>query len=384
MARMPEKSIDVIFADPPYFLQLEKQLRRPNESAVEGVDNSWDNFAGFPQYDEFTKEWLIQAKRLLKKNGTIWVMGSYHNIYRIGTAMQNLGFWLLNDIIWIKNNPMPNFRGRRFTNAHETILWCAKNKNSRYLFNYRALKQLNDEKQMRSDWYLPICSGKERIRTSDGKTLHPTQKPVALLYRIVLASTKVGDIILDPFCGSGTTASVCKSLDRRYIGIEREHEYIEAAKKRLANSTSGGTTDATALALHLHEPRAQARDIPFAALVENGLLSPGEKLESGCRQFQAMVTSDGTLAYQQRRASIHKMAAELAGRESCNGWTYWYYSGEKNAREEAGSGTNRKKKKTQRVPLDVLRQTLRTTLSQKQNDNSCTIDDERSSQKSYS
>ena len=350
MAKMPAQSVDAIFADPPYFLQINKQLKRPNESSVNGVTNDWDKFDSLQDYDSFCEAWLRQAKRLLKNDGTIWVMGSYHNIYRLGGLLQDLGFWILNDIVWVKNNPMPNFLGRRFTNAHEILLWCAKDKNSKYRFNYRALKKLNNDKQMRSDWHLPICSGKERLRNPNpnpnnpsnpsnpsgggggggggGGALHPTQKPMSLLYRVIVASTKVGDVVLDPFCGSGTSAAVCKMLERKYIGIEREQKYLTAAQARLdamAESIAASGVEKDIEAMFQPEPREVARDIPFAALLENGLLEPGEKLESKCRKFQASINADGDLTHQKRRASIHKLAAELAGRQSCNGWTYWHY-----------------------------------------------------------
>ena len=350
MARLPEQSIDTLFADPPYNLQLEKPLHRPNESKVEGVNEDWDKFASFQDYDAFNHAWLTQARRLLKKDGTLWVMGSYHNIYRLGALLQDLGFWILNDVLWVKTNPMPNFHGRRFTNAHETLLWCAKERNSRYRFNYRALKQLNGEKQMRSDWHLPICNGKERLRDKDGAKVHPTQKPLSLLYRVLLSSTRAGDVVLDPFCGSGTTAAACRRLGRRYIGIERDAGYARAARQRLKSIKPSPPEQECLL---LPEPREQARDVPFSALLENGLLSPGEKLESACRQYQALVTSEGLLSREQRRASIHQWAAELAGRTSCNGWTYWYHLQEPKKQKEP---------QAVRVPLQDLREALRETL----------------------
>ena len=342
MQRLPAQSVDAVFADPPYFLQLDKPLHRPDETKVDGVSEAWDKFADFQEYDNFNRAWLTQARRILKDNGTLWVIGSYHNIYRIGALLQDLNFWILNDILWVKTNPMPNFHGRRFTNAHETLLWCSKTRNARYRFNYRALKQLNGEKQMRSDWHLPLCNGKERLRDKDGTKIHPTQKPLSLLYRVLLASTHVGDIVLDPFCGSGTTPAACRRLDRRYIGIEREAHYVRAARQRLKRIPPATSQEC----LQLPEPRQQARDIPFAALLENGLLLPGDKLESACRQYQALVTSEGLLSRNQRRASIHQWAAELAGRTSCNGWTYWFHP--------------QKQQHATRVPLQELREHLRT------------------------
>ena len=353
MARLPERSVDVLFADPPYFLQLSKPLHRPNESKVEGVEEEWDRFASFSDYDAFNRAWLTQARRLLKDDGTLWVMGSYHNIYRLGALLQDLGFWILNDVLWIKTNPMPNFHGRRLTNAHETLLWCAKERGARYRFNYRALKQINDEKQMRSDWHLPICNGKERLRDKEGAKVHPTQKPLSLLYRVLLASTHAGDVVLDPFCGSGTTAAACRRLGRHYVGIEREERYVRAARRRLR---SVKTVSPDQECLLLPEPRQQARDVPFAALLENGLLTPGERLESACRRYHALVTSEGLLSREQRRASIHQWAAELVGRTSCNGWTYWYHL------QDKGQGQDKDKNQEQqavRVPLDDLREKLR-------------------------
>ncbi len=387
MARLPAQSVDTIFADPPYFLQIEKELKRPNETAVEGVTNAWDRFDSIHDYDNFSEKWLLQAKRLLKDNGTIWVMGSYHNIYRLGRLLQDLGFWILNDIVWVKNNPMPNFHGRRFTNAHEVLLWCAKGKNSKYRFNYRALKKLNGDKQMRSDWRLPICSGKERLRSKDGKSLHPTQKPISLLYRVIVASTKVGDVLLDPFGGTGTSVAMCKMLGRKYIAIEREPEYVKAAQERL-EQIAENSSEADAETLFLPEPREQARDIPFAALLENGLLAPGEKLESKCRKFQASITADGDLAHLQSRASIHKLAAQLAGRQSCNGWTYWHYQAQKNVQKKSADKKSADKtltkprassnaivgEKTRRVPLDELRQALRATLKLAENNRQASKD----------
>ena len=355
MPQLPAQSIDTLFADPPYFLQLEKSLHRPNETKVHGVEESWDKFNSFQDYDAFSHAWLTQARRLLKDDGTLWVMGSYHNIYRIGAILQNLGFWILNDVLWVKTNPMPNFQGKRFTNAHETLLWCSKKRGARYRFNYRALKQLNGDKQMRSDWHLPICNGAERLRDKNGAKIHSTQKPLSLLYRVLIASTRVGDVVLDPFCGSGTTPAACLRLGRHYIGIEREAPYVRAARKRLKGLQP--TPPKSSLGqecLLLPEPREQARDVPFSALLENGILLPGEKLESPCRQYQALVTSEGLLSREQRRASIHQWAAELAGRTSCNGWTYWYHLQNTNKQN-----INTPLSTPLRVPLNDLREALR-------------------------
>src|SRR6185437_8124530 len=219
MAGLPEASIDLVFADPPYNLQLRGELQRPDQSRVDGVDADWDKFAGFAEYDRFTRDWLGAARRLLKPDGALWVIGTYHNVFRIGAILQDLGFWMLNDVVWRKSNPMPNFRGRRFTNAHETLLWCARGRESKYTFNYEAMKALNDELQMRSDWFIPVCGGPERLKGGDGAKAHPTQKPEALLHRVILASTRPGDTVLDPFFGTGTTGAVAKRLGRGFIGI---------------------------------------------------------------------------------------------------------------------------------------------------------------------
>ncbi len=324
MQALPAGSVDVIFADPPYNLQLGGGLTRPDNSEVDGVDDAWDRFDDFAAYDAFTRAWLSAAQTLLKPSGSLWVIGSYHNIFRIGTALQDLGYWLLNDIIWRKTNPMPNFRGRRFTNAHETLIWAAPGKDSRYTFNYDAMKALNDDLQMRSDWEFPLCTGRERLKDPQGRKAHPTQKPEALLYRVINATTQPGDVVLDPFSGSGTTAAVAKKLDRRFIGIERDKDYLRVARSRL-NAVQIGS----GAALALPQKRRQKR-IPFGRLLEQGLLTPGDYLFCKKRRHEAQVQADGTLLadslFGSIRGSIHKVGAAVQEAEACNGWTFWHYA----------------------------------------------------------
>ncbi len=319
MNEMPAESVDMIFADPPYNLQLNKQLTRPNNSVVNGVNDNWDKFSSFRLYDEFSNKWLAAARRILKPNGTMWVIGSYHNIFRVGSIIQDLNFWMLNDLIWIKNNPMPNFRGTRFTNAHETLVWTSKNKNSKYTFNYQALKALNEDLQMRSDWTIPLCTGKERLKDNNGDKLHSTQKPEMLLYRILLASTNVGDVVLDPFSGTGTTAAVSKKMGRKYIGFEQDKKYIKYAQMRLDNIVVGDDKDKFNVT---RENRKEAR-IPFGSLVESGILSAGQKLTSPCNKFTASIRADGSITSEKFSGSIHKVGAYVQGAPSCNGWMYW-------------------------------------------------------------
>lgn len=318
---LPAKSVDVIFADPPYNLQLEGDLSRPDNSKVDAVDDAWDRFASFEEYDRFSRNWLKAARRVLKDNGTIWVIGSYHNIYRVGSIMQDAGYWFLNDIVWRKSNPMPNFRGRRFTNAHETLLWCSKSKDQKsYTFNYEAMKALNDDLQMRSDWMLPICAGPERLKDGAGRKAHPTQKPEALLHRVLLASTNADDLVLDPFFGTGTTGAVAKRLGRRWLGIERDETYARAAFERIgAVKTLTGTALATQ-----PSKRAEPR-VPFGTIIELGMLTPGARLFDERRRVTAEVKADGTLWAAGRQGSIHRLGAELQGKAACNGWTYWHY-----------------------------------------------------------
>ena len=323
LARLPQQSIDLVFADPPYNLQLNSELLRPDNSRVDGVDDDWDKFGSFAAYDDFTRAWLKACRRVLKPDGSLWVIGSYHNIFRVGTMLQDLGFWILNDVIWRKTNPMPNFRGRRFTNAHETMVWASMGPKARYTFNYEAMKALNDELQMRSDWLFPICSGQERLRQGSGRKTHPTQKPEALLHRIILAASNKGDVVLDPFLGSGTTAAAAKRLGRSFIGIEREAAYAEAARERVAASPP---LDPAALKIAPRK-RAEAR-IPFGALVEIGLISPGTVLYDARARHEAEVRADGSIASAGAQGSIHKIGAYVQGATACNGWTFWHYDAE--------------------------------------------------------
>jgi len=338
MAKLPAGSVDMIFADPPYNLQLDGDLRRPNNTLVDGVDNDWDKFDTFAAYDAFTRAWLKAARRVLKKTGTIWVIGSYHNIFRVGAILQDLDYWMLNDIVWRKTNPMPNFRGRRFTNAHETLIWAARDAGQKtYTFNYEAMKALNEGIQMRSDWLLPICNGSERLKDNAGAKAHPTQKPEALLHRAILASTNPGDVVLDPFFGTGTTGAVAKKLDRRFIGIERDGKYAEIARARIA---AINPHDGEALSVSKSK-RAQPR-VPFGTLVERGLLEPGVILYGPASRHTAKVRADGTLVAADATGSIHQIGAHVQGLDACNGWTFWHF-----------------KKDGKLVPIDILRQQVR-------------------------
>ena len=320
MRALPAASVDMIFADPPYNLQLGGDLHRPDGSMVDAVDDDWDKFDTFAAYDRFTRDWLAEARRLLKPSGTLWVIGSYHNIFRVGAAVQDLGFWILNDIVWRKANPMPNFKGTRFTNAHETLIWASTGEKARYTFNYRSMKTLNDELQMRSDWEFPICGGQERLKR-DGVKVHPTQKPEALLYRVLLACTKPGDVVLDPFFGTGTTGAVAKRLGRRWIGIEREPDYCAAATARIAAALP---LDESAL-VTMQSPKSAPR-VAFGTIVENGMLPAGAVLTDARRRYSAVVRADGSLlAGDGTTGSIHKLGAALQGAPACNGWTFWHY-----------------------------------------------------------
>ncbi len=336
MRGLPDASIDLIFADPPYNLQLRGDLHRPDNSHVDAVDDHWDQFESFAAYDAFTRDWLTEARRLLKPDGAIWVIGSYHNVFRLGAELQNQGFWILNDVVWRKSNPMPNFRGKRFTNAHETLIWASKSESARPTFNYEALKQLNEGVQMRSDWVLPICTGHERLKDSDGGKAHPTQKPEALLHRVILGTTHPGDVVLDPFFGTGTTGAVAKMLGRDWIGIEREAAYRAVAEKRLGRIRK---FDRDALQVTTSK-RAEPR-VPFGQLVERGMLRPGEMLVNARGQM-AKVRADGTLVGDDVKGSIHQVGAHLEGAPSCNGWTYWHF-----------------KRDGQTIPIDILRQQVR-------------------------
>jgi modification methylase len=341
MNALPEGSVDLIFADPPYNMQLRGELRRPNQSKVDAVDDHWDQFDSFQEYDRFTFEWLSAARRVLKDSGTIWVIGSYHNIFRVGATLQDLGFWILNDVVWRKTNPMPNFKGRRFTNAHETMIWATKHPKQQYTFNYEAMKALNDELQMRSDWTLPICSGNERLKNEDGDKAHSTQKPEALLHRVIVSSTKPGDVVLDPFFGSGTTGAVAKRLGRHFIGIEREKAYADVARARIANVVPADSDAIETTKSKRAEPR-----IPFGWVVERGLLPPGTVLHGMRKNQKAKVRADGTLVCADASGSIHRMGAHVQGLDACNGWTFWQF-------ELPGGAL---------APIDVLRQRLRAEL----------------------
>jgi modification methylase len=339
MARLPAGSVDMVFADPPYNLQLGGDLFRPEGGLVDAVDDDWDKFATFAAYDEFTRAWLGEARRILKPNGTLWVIGSYHNIYRVGAALQDAGYWILNDIIWRKSNPMPNFRGTRFTNAHETLIWASRSEDSRYTFNYRAMKALNDELQMRSDWLLPICSGGERVKDG-GTKAHPTQKPESLLYRVMLACTNKGDVVLDPFFGTGTTGAVARRLGRHWIGIEREKRYVRVARERIDSTLELDESAMKTMASKRSAPR-----VPFGALVEIGMIQPGTVLTDTKRRWQAKVRADASIELDSEAGSIHRIGALAQGAPACNGWAFWHF-------EEDGA----------LLPLDALRQRYLLTL----------------------
>jgi len=324
LSRLPDNSVDLVFADPPYNLQLGGGLTRPDQSKVNGVDDDWDRFDSFDAYDLFTHQWLTEARRVLKDNGAIWVVGSYHNIFRVGTVLQDSGFWIQNDVIWLKTNPMPNFKGTRFQNAHETLIWAGKSEKSKVTFNYQALKTFNDDTQMRSDWLIPLCTGKERLKGKDGKKVHPTQKPEALLKRILLATTNPGDIVLDPFSGTGTTAAAAKMLGRQYVGIERDKTYLKASRARLKTIEPIGEE-----ALQVQQSKKALPRVPFGALVETGWLKPGDRLFSAKRRHTAHIRVDGSLSTGETTGSIHRVGAHVQQAPACNGWTYWHYETDK-------------------------------------------------------
>ncbi|KUO57455.1 MAG: modification methylase [Alphaproteobacteria bacterium BRH_c36] len=333
LKKLPGASVDLVFADPPYNLQIDRELLRPNNTRVDGVDDAWDKFENFGAYDRFCLEWLGECRRILKPDGALWVIGSYHNIFRLGATLQDLGYWILNDVVWRKTNPMPNFRGRRFTNAHETLIWAGREQSSRYTFNYESMKALNDDLQMRSDWLFPICSGPERLKDDGGRKAHPTQKPEALLHRILLASSNTGDVVLDPFFGTGTTGAVAKLLGRRFIGIERDSDYAKAANERIAKVKPLEPSAIETQPSKRDEPR-----VPFGTIIELGFLKPGSALFDPHRRIRAEVKADGTLRYQTRQGSIHRLGAQVQGKQACNGWTFWHY--ERNGKLQ---------------PIDVLR-----------------------------
>jgi len=341
LKKLPDRSVDLVFADPPYNLQLGGDLLRPDNSKVDAVDDHWDQFESFAAYDAFTRAWLKECRRVLKDDGALWVIGSYHNIFRVGVAVQDLGFWILNDIVWRKANPMPNFKGTRFTNAHETLIWAAKGKGARrYTFNYDAMKMANDELQMRSDWTLPLCTGEERLKDGTGAKAHPTQKPEALLHRLILASTRPGDVILDPFFGTGTTGAAAKRLGRKFVGIEREEEYAKLAKARIAKVLPASPEEVAVTGSKKSEPR-----IPFGTIVEAGLLRPGDVLYCPKGRNAAKVRADGSLAVGDLTGSIHKVGAMVQSAPACNGWTYWHFKSDKGL-----------------APIDVLRAKVRAQL----------------------
>lgn len=337
MKSLPDCSVDLVFADPPYNLQLGGDLHRPDNSKVDAVDNDWDQIGGFDEYDLFSCEWLEEARRVLKDDGAIWTIGSYHNIFRVGTFLQDMGFWVLNDVIWRKSNPMPNFKGTRFTNAHETLIWAAKHKDSRVTFNYAAMKSLNDGVQMRSDWTLPICSGSERIKDTEGRKAHPTQKPESLLHRVILATTNPGQVILDPFFGTGTTGAVAKKLGRHFIGIEADTDYAKVAQSRI-NNIQPGNLDA----LKVTQSKRSMPRIPFGNLVEAGLIKPGDTLFCHQGRRTARVRADGSVQGGGETGSIHQIGAHIQSAPSCNGWTFWHVRHKGNL-----------------IPIDVLRAKIR-------------------------
>lgn len=339
MQELPDRSVDLIFADPPYYLQLHQELRRPDQTLVDAVTEEWDHFEDFDEYDFFTENWLRACRRVLKPEGTIWVIGSYHNIFRIGKILQDLDFWLLNDVVWVKSNPMPNFRGVRFTNAHETLIWAQRERGASYTFNHQAMKALNEDLQMRSNWQLPICSGKERVR-QNGRRAHPTQKPGALVYRVIMASSNPGDVVLDPFFGSGTTGVIAKRLHRKWIGIEREPRYVELAQQRVDEENPHAFDES----VYVTPSRRKQPRVPFQALLENGYLQPGQKLYFGkTSQITATILADGKIKCDDQRGSIHQVARQLRS-APCNGWEHWYYL-------DNTSG--------ERVPIDQLRERFR-------------------------
>ena len=320
LAKLPAASVDLVFADPPYNLQLQGDLKRPDDSRVDAVDDDWDKFSNFAAYDDFTRAWLASCRRVMKPNATLWVIGSYHNIFRVGTMLQDLGFWILNDVIWRKTNPMPNFRGRRFTNAHETLIWSSRDAAARqYTFNYEALKAGNEDIQVRSDWTIALCTGEERLKGGDNKKLHPTQKPEALLARVILSSSRPDDVVLDPFCGTGTTGAVAKRLGRRFIGIERDEAYRQAAERRIAV-----IEPLPAASLASFQTARDAPRVPFSTLIERGMIAPGADLFDAKRRHKALVRADGAVALGDAVGSIHRIGALAQGLEACNGWTFWH------------------------------------------------------------
>jgi modification methylase len=342
LMRLEAGSVDLVFADPPYNLQLQGDLKRPDDSRVDAVDDDWDKFSSFAAYDDFTRAWLLACRRVMKPNATLWVIGSYHNIFRVGSILQDLGFWILNDVIWRKSNPMPNFRGRRFTNAHETLIWASREAGGKgYTFNYEALKAGNEDIQVRSDWTLPLCTGEERLKGADSKKLHPTQKPEALLARVILASSRPGDLVIDPFCGTGTTGAVAKRLGRRFFGTERDAAYADAARARIA-----AIEPLPEPSLAPFQTAREAPRVPFAALIERGMIAPGANLTDAKRRYTALVRADGAVSIGEAVGSIHRIGALAQGLEACNGWAFWHI--------ETPKGL---------VSIDALRGEFRSTMS---------------------
>ena len=319
MSRLPAASVDLIFADPPYNLQLKGALKRPDDSDVDAVDDAWDKFASFEHYDAFTRAWLMAARRVMKPSASLWVIGSYHNIFRVGAILQDLGFWILNDVVWRKSNPMPNFRGRRFTNAHETMIWASRERTAKYTFNYEALKAGNDDVQVRSDWTFPLCTGEERLKDASGKKVHPTQKPEGLLARVLLASSRPGDVVLDPFFGTGTTGAVAKRLGRGFFGIERDRDYAAAAQARIAAIEPMPEASLASFVTAREAPR-----VAFSTLVERGLVSAGAQLVDAKRRHAALVRADGAITLGETVGSIHRVGALAQGLDACNGWAFWH------------------------------------------------------------
>jgi modification methylase len=339
---LPDRSVDLVFADPPYNLQLGGELLRPDNSKVDAVDDDWDRFASFEAYDAFSRAWLSECRRLLKDDGALWVIGSYHNVFRLGAAMQDLGFWILNDVIWRKSNPMPNFKGTRFSNAHETLIWAAKSRGQkRYTFNYDALKAFNEDLQMRSDWLLALCTGEERLKDAEGRKAHPTQKPEALLHRVLLACSKPGDIVLDPFFGTGTTGAAARRLGRRFVGVERDEAYAALARERIEKVAPAAPEDLDVMGSKKSEPR-----VAFGAVVEAGLLRPGDKLYCPKGRHEARVRADGSLVCGPWTGSIHKVGALVQEAPACNGWTFWRFKSDRGL-----------------VPLDSLRAKMRAEMN---------------------
>lgn len=321
MNKLPAKSVQLVFADPPYNLQLKQDLYRPNNTKVAGVDDEWDKFSSTSAYDDFTTAWLTACRRVMADDATIWVIGSYHNIFRVGRIMMDLGFWVLNDVQWYKTNPMPNFRGVRFTNATETLIWAKKSEQQkRYTFNHQVMKQLNGGKQMTSVWHIPLCTGRERIKNAQGQKAHSTQKPEELLRRVILSSSSEGDVVLDPFLGSGTTSAVAKQLNRKSIGIEQEKEYVEISKTRLR-----GIQPSAFKHLRVVEPAKQtAAKVTMQQLIWGDYLREKQRLYTKSKQHSAVVLADGSIKNGVGKGSIHKVGALLKNTESCNGWLFWY------------------------------------------------------------